>query len=683
MMNNKAILRNLRSLGLLRTLAIGTLSVQPMACGLGDDGVLDDDRITEGSEIQIEDAPWQAALLPFNNLTSANCGASILNERWVLTAAHCIQTNNPAIYRVVAGVTNLPDTEDGDVFEVDEIFVHEDFDALSLENDIALVRLRQPLDLTKPSMASIDLFDSDNLDDEALFADKLTVSGWGRISTNGEPSPALLEAELTAVPAVLTEHFLLHAGSHRNDTVILASGEDGRDSCRGDSGGPLVAGAKTDSPKLVGVVSYGTAPNDGCAVEGHFGAYTRVSLFTDWISETMEANPPPAPNFRVPAFSDENGWNDPASYRSINFPDLNDDGQADVCGLGPEGFVCALAEEKGFGEARTWFAGDRASLGSEPLLGSLGYVDINQDGRVDQCATATTGIACALSDGNSFAQLVLWSVDFTGGYWTNESSFSTIQYPDVTGDGRPDICARGFWGIECAVSSENSASRTALWSQAFADSFLGSQESQYSTIRFPDLDGDGRDDMCGRTQQGIACALSLGQGFGQFTLWSPLFAGETYEAEQYYSTIRFTDIDDDGMADVCGRTPDGYRCAKSERTRFGSAISWGSDLVDASSTQPPADWSAEEHYDTIDYVDIDGDGVADLCGRSDDGVLCGRNDGDAVGAASLLSDQFSDAQSFGERPQYSTVQYPDINGDGRADICGRGTDGLRCEITQN
>jgi len=47
--------------------------------------------IINGEEIEIDEAPWQVSL-EVNGVH--NCGGVVLNENWILTAAHCVKGLN-------------------------------------------------------------------------------------------------------------------------------------------------------------------------------------------------------------------------------------------------------------------------------------------------------------------------------------------------------------------------------------------------------------------------------------------------------------------------------------------------------------------------------------------------------------------------------------------------------------
>src|SRR5262249_32284355 len=207
------------------------------------------------------------------------------------------------------------------------------------------------------------------------------------------------------------------------------------------------------------------------------------------------------------------------------------------------------------------------------------------------------------------------------------------------------------------------------------------------------VDGDGHHDLCGRAEYGIACALAdrFG-GFGTLQRWSASRRTATAEVEDfsdaegwatdeaYYATIRFGDIDGDGKADVCGRGPTGILCARSSSNSFERARRWLAAMKDADG------WLPARYSTTIALADVNGDGRADVCARGKDGIVCGLSTGSAFGELRKWStlDDFSDrdACAWGsDAGYYGTIRFADLNGDGRADICGRRSDGIVCALS--
>lgn len=363
--------------------------------------------------------------------------------------------------------------------------------------------------------------------------------------------------------------------------------------------------------------------------------------------------------------------------------DLNGDGRADVCGRGIAGLWCALSTGTSFGAQTLWSPqfNDAEGWGAGPqYYATMRYPDIDGDGLADVCGRGIAGIGCALSNGASFDPAALWSAGFNdAGGWNQEKYYATIRFPDVNGDGRADVCGRGAAGISCALSTGNGFTEPFLWSPQFDDASGWSSVQYYSTIRFPDVDGDGRADVCGRGIAGVSCAVSTGVSFAPATLWTAEFSdGNGWASPQYYTTLQFPDINGDGRADVCARGGAGIRCGISTATRFRAPTLWNATFNDA------AGWNQVQYYSTIQFPDVNGEGRADVCGRGSAGVECALSTGTSFSPspATLWTSEYSDPLGWGASPAYyGTLRFPDLDGDGAADVCGRGGAGVACALS--
>jgi secreted trypsin-like serine protease len=227
-----------------------------------------------GVRTTIQEHPWQVAL----NIDAPGgrtylCGGSIINQRWILTAAHCFDTSAPDKVRAKAGVTNYDPSPPW--LQIEKVAVHKFYNDRTHENDIALIRLQVPT-----SQSSIPLAGSAT----ALANMWLEVTGWGRTAEKGAPSTQLLKAEVPYVDNATCNQPGSYDGSIKPTMMCAGEREGGVDSCQGDSGGPLVL-RSSSGPILVGVVSFG----EGCARKLKYGVYTRVSEFRDWITDTLRA----------------------------------------------------------------------------------------------------------------------------------------------------------------------------------------------------------------------------------------------------------------------------------------------------------------------------------------------------------------------------------------------------------
>jgi FG-GAP-like repeat len=279
----------------------------------------------------------------------------------------------------------------------------------------------------------------------------------------------------------------------------------------------------------------------------------------------------------------------------------------------------------------------------------------------------------------SYGPVALWDSSYSdaNGWNTSASYWQTIQYADLNGDGKADVCGRGGDGLVCALSTGTGFGTPTLWNSDYSDANGWKTSSAYwRTIRYADLNGDKKADVCGRGGGGLMCALSTGGKFGASTLWNSDYsdANGWNSSASYWQTIQYADLNGDGKADVCGRGGDGIWCALSTGGGFGASTLWNSDYSDANGWKISA-----SYWQTIRFIHIDSDRKADVCGRGGDGIWCAHSRGTSFEPSYLKFSNYSDANGWGSDPSYwQTIQYADLNKDGMADVCGRGGDGLWC-----
>ena len=327
-----------------------------------------------------------------------------------------------------------------------------------------------------------------------------------------------------------------------------------------------------------------------------------------------------------------------------------------------------------YGNAGGWNSG--ASYYS-----TITYPDINGDGVPDICGRSSAGIYCGLNNGSGFNQPTFWTTSYSnaGGWSSDVSYYSTIRYPDINGDGLADICGRSSAGIYCGLNNGNSFNQPTFWTTSYSNAGgWSSGVSYYSTIRYPDINGDGLADICGRSSVGIYCGLSNGNSFNQPTFWTTAYsnAGGWSSSDSYYGTLRYLDINGDGLADICGRSSAGIYCGLSNGNSFNQPTFWTTAYSNAGG------WSSSDsYYGTITYPDINGDRLPDICGRSSAGIYCGLNNGSGFNQPTFWTTAYNNSAGWNSSDSYyGTITYPDINGDGLADICGRSSAGISCEL---
>lgn len=250
-------------------------------------------RIVGGTNVAPGEHPWQVAMIGKDD--SGNdvqyCGGTLVDEEWVLTAAHC---DVWTVDKVRVGSINR--SSGGELIGVAEVKNHPLADGWSdpPRHDVTMVRLDDPVTDPKP-LAIVTPGSDDPLWATGVL---LTASGWGATSQGGSSSQTLKDVQVPRVSDASC------AGSYPNefsstDMVCAGYPQGGKDTCQGDSGGPLIA-AVGDAPdksdpadwRLVGGTSWGI----GCAQEDRPGVYARLGnpLLGDWTSLTPPVAATPA-----------------------------------------------------------------------------------------------------------------------------------------------------------------------------------------------------------------------------------------------------------------------------------------------------------------------------------------------------------------------------------------------------
>ncbi|XP_045132697.1 trypsin-1-like isoform X5 [Portunus trituberculatus] len=162
--------------------------------------------------------------------------------------------------------------------KVETIVTHPGWDYDTAENDIALLKLSEKLELDGKTVAPISLPTP-----LTKSTGECVVAGWGRISNeNFTCSDVLRKVRLPIVSDEECRKSYATFNEKIFDSNICAGyKEGGKDSCNGDSGGPLVCQGENNKNYVAGVVSWGI----GCGLPNFPSVYTEVSYFVDWINE--------------------------------------------------------------------------------------------------------------------------------------------------------------------------------------------------------------------------------------------------------------------------------------------------------------------------------------------------------------------------------------------------------------
>ncbi|XP_058811606.1 serine protease grass-like [Topomyia yanbarensis] len=282
------------------TISSAKIDLLPKECGQSVT-----DRIAFGNVTQVFSYPWMA-LLRYNQNGEIidGCGGSLINNRYVLTAAHCLKTRSTLklvqvrlgehtrnqdidcnIYKDKYGEEIERDcAEPVEDYQVESFEIHPDYNRPKYSNDIGLIRLDRDV-VVKYHIRPICLPVTPQL--RLKQFERYIVTGWGT-TENQTGSQVLLEATVPRVNNDECQQTMLQnrLNVQLSDKQMCAGGSGKVDTCRGDSGGPLGFSTDLNGPRFIqfGVVSAGV---DSCGKKNVPGIYCRVGSYMDWILDTI------------------------------------------------------------------------------------------------------------------------------------------------------------------------------------------------------------------------------------------------------------------------------------------------------------------------------------------------------------------------------------------------------------
>jgi hypothetical protein len=315
--------------------------------------------------------------------------------------------------------------------------------------------------------------------------------------------------------------------------------------------------------------------------------------------------------------------------------------------------------------------------------------DANGDGRADVCMRRSSGVQCWLSTGSGWRLDALFDTDLFANSWDqrgqgdfDDDNVKTLTYPDVTGDGLPDVCVRNDYGVHCYVSSGPYITSGSNWSYDpgydttlfdngwYQEGYGSFDNDNWPTLGYPDVNGDGKSDVCVRMDYGLHCYVSTGSGFAAvdgyksnvFNRYWEQYSTGTFDSDNS-TNVWWPDVNADGKADACVRNDWGMECVLSTGSgwrKHSEFNTLNTGRILANNTDQRGEGSFDgDNRDTIQFADVNGDGRPDVCVRNDYGLKCWPN-GEPLDLVSSISNGLGGSVELAFVPSssFSNTQLP-------------------------
>ncbi|KAJ2797909.1 hypothetical protein H4R20_005016 [Coemansia guatemalensis] len=245
-----------------------------------------DQRVTNGTLVSQENAPFLVRLLLISGNLQGLCGGTIIDSTTIVTAGHCVHdratgmTKSPSDTYVFFGSVS---SDSRDYIQPTEVILHPEYNPRDFRNDIAVLRV-PPLKITKGKVEPIAIYNNNIEPRQAM-----EIYGWGTTRSHGtardNPPSLLTQTVYVSEPKACQVIEPRYQNANEYQICTDANYNVGVDACQGDSGTGSTIKYK-GTQYFAGLVSYGTDryASATCGEANSFGMYTRVSHYLSWIT---------------------------------------------------------------------------------------------------------------------------------------------------------------------------------------------------------------------------------------------------------------------------------------------------------------------------------------------------------------------------------------------------------------
>jgi chymotrypsin C len=274
---------------------LSTVLAEPCECGCPAISPQITTRIVNGEAAVPNSWPWQLLLVVFtlDGIPFSYCGATLITPQHVLTAAHCVFGWSPRYIGVIPRLHdfNISSWSPSIAYMAERIYVHESYDDRSLNDDVAVIRLRTPVSLDE-RLNLICIAPADASSQPLLENAPLVATGWGVLESANRTRPTVLQqVRLGFVPQTNPLCAAIVGTDESARPGQMCAGFPPKAVCFGDSGGPLVRSVVHPNGQTywqqVGVMS-GTVD---CGYQTNYpDVYARVSYYNPWIIDKIRTS---------------------------------------------------------------------------------------------------------------------------------------------------------------------------------------------------------------------------------------------------------------------------------------------------------------------------------------------------------------------------------------------------------